>query len=174
MTPENPAEPAVPAEPSLASRAGDLVQMVERLNTNVVESNAHIAESNERIGESNKRIAELGRYGQRNRRLLRALALSFAFDLLLTGGLAYNQQKTHDASRAAARAAAAAQALASSNRANQVATCVSSNQVRANDIALWTHVLTLVPPKTAAGTAETKSILDFVHVTFASKDCSKA
>lgn len=165
--------PLTAVEAAMADKAEQLIGMVEQLNENVIESNSHIVESNQRIAESNQRIAELGRYSQRNRRLLRALAVSFLFDILLTGGLAYNQRQTHDATQAAARAASEAHALAVANEKAAIATCISSNGVRANDIALWTHILTLTgsSSRTPQVQGQINKILAFVDKTFAPKVC---
>jgi hypothetical protein len=146
---------ATPASPDL----GDLIASVDRLGAGVLLSNQAIERSNDNIARSNDRIAELSRVMHRSRRQIKIVAASVAFDILLSIflGFAFNN---------AATASRQANALSAANKATILASCKNSNDVRTNDIKLWTHVLTLEP-----ATPSTINLLGFVDTTFAPRVC---
>lgn len=146
---------------SLEEQASNLSRLVAGLTTSMSVSNEAIAQSNERIGDSNHAIAELNTYGRQSRRLIRGVIISVAFDILLSVGLAFSLVNANEASRQA-------HALAVQNRANAIAACMAGNQVRANDITLWSHVLDL-----AKKTPQTEEFRAFVKKTFAPRDCNQ-
>jgi hypothetical protein len=73
------------------------------------------------------------------KKIIIALAVSFAADILITAGLGYNTIQAHDA---AARASATAAQL----HASQVAACGVGNQIRARQILPWAKLVQISPP----------------------------
>lgn len=167
-------EPVPPVEPftggdTLEDQADHLIELVQGLIERVGASTEAVADSNERIAQSNAAIGDLVRYSRRTRRLIQGVIISVVLDVLLSVGLGVSLVSAYNASTQAHDVAAQAKALAIQNQANAKATCVSSNQVRANDITLWTHVL-----QTSVGPTNQKQIADlqaFVNKTFAQKVC---
>ncbi len=97
------------------------------------------------------------------RRQIKLLALTVAFDVLLTIGFGYITLKTHDIAT-----------KADSNSAAIVRSCESTNESRANNKKLWDYILAL-PPRTERTPAQTEQLADFqafVDKTFAPRNCS--
>jgi hypothetical protein len=99
----------------------------------------------EEFAETNRQLARLQRSGKRDRRIVRALAASFALDLLITAGLWSTQYQG----------------------------CTGSNAARHQDIAIWDRLLRVPPSVTASQKAEVKDLEALVRVKDKPRDCVK-
>lgn len=126
------------------------------------------------------RLEAVKDYGRRSRRLV-------VFDIGLTVVVAAATWLAASASSHASSAgASAAQARAevSQQRANNISACQQTNTARAENAALWNHLIALSlasprrPGETAAQAAAAKKELEglkaYVRHTFASRDCESA
>lgn len=105
-------------------------------------------------------IAHLTAASRRNRRLIQFLAVSLAFDVLLSfvvAGLAW-------------RAEAVAE-QANSIQARQKATCLSGNETRAGQLQLWAYVLDITPPSTPEEKLRADQFRAYVGKLFAPRKC---
>jgi hypothetical protein len=120
-------------------------------------------------------IAKYGLAEKRARRNLRILAVSVAFDILLSVGLYVGYRKADDASRAATVAAAKATAASSTTKI----ACQARNASNEIQAKLWNTVLRFPAPavETAAAKADrerrTAEFKRYIDDAFAIKDCSK-
>lgn len=106
------------------------------------------------------------------RRKIRLLAASVAFDVVLSLGLGYVAHRALTASDRANRATATAVAAVAANSELIRANCVSANETRALNLAMWHGVIGLLPPATSdAGQQRLDAILGLADRTFAPKDC---
>lgn len=175
--PEEPLDPAVlvdqlidPQHPELIQQASLLINQVGLLSDAMIKTSGALAVSNEAIQHSNERIIQINQYGKKNRRLIHALGWSIVVDLLLSIGLAFAINQSHDATENATRAAASA-AEASANNATTIKnTCLASNETRKSNIQLWNYLFNLAPP-TAPPSPAVVDFKAFVEKTFAPRDC---
>jgi hypothetical protein len=120
---------------------------------------AELAASFQAMTAQMKRLARTTR---RNRRVVAALAASFALDLLVTAGLGYNTVRVNSAQDGI--------------RASEIAQCGLANAARRQDIAIWNRLLTV--PASAHPTAEQKAeVADLerlVKVKDTPRDCKAA
>jgi hypothetical protein len=110
---------------------------------------------------------ELRAYGTRNRRLIRVMAASLVFDVLLSLGLAFAVHRAQEASDRASRAASAT-----------VVTCRSSNEARAVQTDLWDYILTQfnqsiaeTPAESAERSVNVGKFKVYIATAFAQRDC---
>jgi hypothetical protein len=114
--------------------------------------------------------AELGRlaaYGHRNRRMIWGLVVSIVLDLILTGFVAVAAIQAHDANTAAGAA-----------KASEMALCTAGNAARAQQVTLWTHLLSLPPAagspaRTKAQQEEIAAFGAYVKSIFKPRDCAR-
>jgi uncharacterized protein YgbK (DUF1537 family) len=123
-----------------------------------------------RLAKDAEQIRELLVYGQQNRRLIRLLAISIAFDVMLTvagGFLAFTAHMNSDLARQATSSAAQTQQ-------SQHTACLSGNNARATEIQLWNYILGLVSqtPQTPAQLSEVDQLRRYLASTFAPRNCS--
>lgn len=99
---------------------------------------------------------------RKSKRVIRILAFSLLFDLLLTVGLAYSVVRANDGVSTGRHAYASNQAL-----------CVATNTARAQQRALWTYLLRqLGPPKTSAAKLFEKRFERHLDFVFMARDCA--
>jgi hypothetical protein len=157
--------------PTLESQAAKLITTVQNLARGVEASNEAIQESNQRIADSNRAIASLSRSGQRNRKLIVGLAVSMAFDIVLSIVLGFTAVSASNSSDKATVASANAQAAADANQKSATELCHTTNDSRAAAKAIWDHVISVVP----ASDAGTQKVLDdvaaLVAKTYAPRKC---
>lgn len=113
-------------------------------------------------------MRSLRAYGQRNRRMIWALAASLAIDVLLSFMLGFVAIQASNASQKATEATS----VAAQNKQNAKVTCEASNIARDAQVQLWTYVLDLSAP--TATSAQKKQIADlrtYIHIVFAHRDC---
>lgn len=102
------------------------------------------------------------RYGHRTRLLLRWLAVSLAFDLVLSLGLGYVAIRAQQL---------AEQANSIQDRAR--AGCLSGNEFRKTQLQIWHYILDLPPtsPRSAAQEAQQAQFRAYVDGQFALRKC---
>jgi len=127
---------------AMPEKADLLIAAVERLGVGISASNGAIALSNDRIAESNARISELGQASKRQRLLIRILAVSVAFDIVLSLGLGVAFLRARQADNRSRTAAAAVALQVTANNAQARATCLASNATRALATQGWDYLLT--------------------------------
>lgn len=112
---------------------------------------------------SEKRDAQLAKDARRAKNIIRALAVSFCLDLIVTGGLAYNTVRVNDTQDA--------------GRASEIAACRQANVNRREDIAIWDRFLDdIAPPSARAKTtpkirAELAGLARLIRVKDTPRDC---
>lgn len=132
-----------------------------------IDAAAALANSVSAFGED---IRALKQTGKTNRQLIKALAVSIAFDIMLSVGFGWVAFRADDASHKAADATSATAQAAQRART----TCESANVARKANLDLWLYVLAL-PPTSPQSEAQRQRAADFrVYVTkvFAPRDCS--
>lgn len=99
---------------------------------------------------------------RRNQRMIRLLAISLAFDVLLTLALAVVTVQTEMVVR-----------QANSLQAQAHATCLASNEARAGQVTLWHHLLDLPPaaPRTPEQQEQADAFGRYVDHLFAPRQC---
>jgi hypothetical protein len=107
-------------------------------------------------------MERLARTTRRNRRVVAALAASFALDLLFTAGLGYNTIRQND--------------VQNGIRASDIRQCQLANVARGQDIAIWNRLLTIPASAhpTAAQKAEVAELKHLVGVKDKPRDCQAA
>ena len=150
------ANPDLP--PPLAEQANALIAAVGRLSDAVGNLDERLAihdqrleEQSEDIGEEKQANLENADLIRRNQRLIRILAATILFDLVLTVVVAVAFNQAHEAIRAA---------------------CHSANDSRTKQVQLWEHVLEVSPSATPEAKARQDDFLIYVHNTFKQRDCS--
>jgi hypothetical protein len=118
---------------------------------------AGLAESFQAMTAQMKRLT---RDQKRNRRVVTALAVSFAIDLAVTAGLAYNTVRQND--------------VQNGIRASDIRQCQLANISRGQDIAIWNRLLTVPASATAATKAEVADLERLVKVKDTPRDCAAA
>lgn len=118
-------------------------------------------------------VSGLHQYGQRNRRLIRTLAVSLVFDVILSVFLGVVAIQANTASNKASDATS----VAAQNRVNARIACEVGNQSRAAQIQLWGYVISLAstrdkPPPTPQELARIKKFEAYVNVVFQARDCN--
>jgi hypothetical protein len=130
-----------------------------------------------RMTDSMDKLAErfraLDARQERSRSVIRWIIWSVVAHVALTIGFVILSFIAVSASHEAGRSSAATAAQAAANTATLASSCATSNVTRADDIVLWTHLLSLVPPKTPAQQATDTALIAFVHKTFAPQVCPK-
>jgi hypothetical protein len=115
------------------------------------------------VSELTVEVKNVKRQAKHERRLSRALIVSFTLDVLFTLAIAALSFSNHN--------------LDSRLRQAQVASCQSSNVVRHDDIKLWTQAINDIDPQSKITTpAEAKAkanFILFIDHTFMSVDCDK-
>jgi hypothetical protein len=111
-------------------------------------------------------LQRLAAYGHRNRRMIWGLIISIILDLVLTVTIAIVAVQAHDANTAAAAA-----------KQSELALCTAGNAARAQQVTLWTHLLTLPrapgsPPRTKAQQQEISAFGVYVKSIFHPRDCA--
>jgi hypothetical protein len=135
--------------------------MDERVSAVVARSDA----LDEQLGVSHV-IQGLVKTGRTNRRIIVGLLISLALDILLSIAVAIIAVKANDT----ASTAASAKTQARQN-------CIAGNASRADQLKLWTYVLSFPPPvnETPAARrrrmAATVKFTAFIHRVFAPRDC---
>lgn len=109
-----------------------------------------LAVQNDRLEATNAAIVNLTTTTRRSRRLIRILAVSLVFDVVLSLGLAYALNQNREAGRAA---------------------CRESNETREGSIALWEGIANAAPATTPEQHQRTDAVLALVHRTYAPRDC---
>lgn len=115
-------------------------------------------------GLSNE-IRDLKKQNIRSRNYIRMLAMSLVFDICLSVGLGLVAWRTNHSAEQARQAT--------------IAACESGNNVRKAELQLWDYVLSFPPTQTetpqqkAQREVQTAKFRDYVHKTFATRDCSK-
>jgi hypothetical protein len=120
--------------------------------------------------DSEDRDADLKRYGRHNR-------LAVFFDVFITVLLALGGFMLSGASHRADTATASAAAATASGaalHAAQLSGCVSGNQERAGQLALWTYLLDASKPTSKAQAEAVGKFMGIVRATFAARDCAAA
>ena len=147
--PDESPDPAATAEDAPGVAA--LAQVVDALNATTTELAATKAE-----------VKRLRTYGRRNRAFI-------VFDVLLTillagvGGISVH----------AAQSANSANHSANQSNSAQLALCQASNTARAQQIDLWTFVISLSKkPQTAQQKKNIEAFEKHLNVIFAARDCS--
>jgi hypothetical protein len=140
------------SDPIAAANA--LANALDTLRDELAESNA----------QANARLDAQTTYGRRNRRMIWVLVGSVVFELLLTVVIAFVAVQAGNASDKATRA-----------HDQQVATCQTTNEARANNKKLWDYLLDLPPatPRTSVQDEQLDSFRAYVGRTFAPRDCTK-
>ena len=105
-------------------------------------------------------MERLARTTRRNRRVVAALAASFALDLLFTAGLGYNTIRQND--------------VQNGIRASDIRQCQLANVARQQDIAIWNRLLQVPASATAAQKAEVAELEHLVGVKDKPRDCAAA
>lgn len=145
------------ADNSLSEQAGALIASVGEMRKDV-----------NRLSASNVVLAKRAR---RNVVLIRALAISVIFDVMLSVGLGLVALNAHDASVRASNATS----VASQTKQSQLAVCTAGNSARAGQVELWDYVLTLLNLGNANQTPAQKAYLtafqNYVDRLFAARDC---
>lgn len=132
---------------------------------------AAAASLEESMRELTSEMGSLREYGHQNRRLIWALAVSLAIDLVLSVVLGFVAVQASNASRQATEATSAA----AQNRQNALVTCQSGNEARQASRQLWTYVLDLSSQNPNQTPAEAKQIVQFrayIATVYADRDCS--
>lgn len=111
-----------------------------------------------------KNIETLFAIGKRNRRLIKLLYISVILEVIMSITITY----------------LASQVVLSKNRIENthislVNNCKSGNDLRKDNLALWTYILNIPPPKPPTKQQEqiTIDFKSFIKNTFALRDCSK-
>jgi hypothetical protein len=105
-------------------------------------------------------MERLARTTRRNRRVIAALAVSFALDLALTAGVGYNTLRQND--------------VQNGIRASDIRQCQLANVARQQDIAIWNRLLQVPASATAAQKAEVAELEHLVGVKDKPRDCAAA
>lgn len=120
---------------------------------------------------SEARDEALGKSGRRTRRMTILIAISVVLDIALTVVLAIVAIQANSASSSAAE-----------TRAASVVSCQASNQTRAQEVGLWTHLVNVSeagphPGQSAAQVAKSKvelaAFLAYVGQVFAPRNCQQ-
>lgn len=161
---------AMPAQPPPSApvppTARETVDATDRLTASLAGMAGQLKATASRLD-----VAE--RAALRSRRVMAALALSLALDVTLTVVVTVFALQAHGASDRAAATAAQVHAA-------QVATCLSSNQTRAQEIQLWNHLAQvsaaspaphLTPRQLAQNKTEVAALLAYIRKTFAPRKC---
>ena len=140
---------------TIADRARVLTDALDRLSDRLEEVKQ----------DSETRDTELARYGHRNRIMIWATIVSLVLDLLLTAGIAVVAVQAHHANSAAA-----------ASGQTELALCQAGNVARAQQITLWSHLLSLSPapgtrPRSAAQEKQITEFRAYIRSIFASRDC---
>ena len=111
------------------------------------------------------KVENLAAYGHRNRRMIWGLIISIVLDLALTVVVAVFAVQAHDANTAAVAASQ-----------SELALCQAGNIARAQQVKLWTHLLSLPPapgspPRTKAQQQEIAAFGAYVQSIFHPRDC---
>jgi len=118
--------------------------------------------------DSEQRDAAIDRYGRHSRRYI-------LFDIVITVFLALGGFWVNSASHradSATASAAAATASESALHAAQLSGCVSGNQERAGELALWTYLFDASKPTSKAQAEAVAKFMGLVRSTFAPRDCA--
>lgn len=104
---------------------------------------------------------------RRSKRVIAGLIVSLILDLALTVVVSVTAAQAHSAS-------VQASATVSQLHATQISACQSGNQTRAQEIQLWTHLVSVsTNAKTTAAQRRTdEQLLAFVRATFAPRHCA--
>ena len=94
-------------------------------------------------------MKRLTRDQKRNRRVIAALAASFALDLLFTAGLGYNTIRQNE--------------VQNGIRASDIRQCQLANVARQQDIAIWNRLLRL-PAGAKATAAQKAEVAELKHL----------
>ena len=105
-------------------------------------------------------MKRLSRDQKRNRRVITALAVSFALDLALTAGVGYNTLRQND--------------IGAALRASDITQCQLANVSRQQDIAIWNRITAILPSRTAAERAFSDDLARLVRVKDKPRDCAAA
>jgi hypothetical protein len=114
-----------PDAPGAAAAAHDPLAVLESLQATL-----------ESTARELRKLRAAVRWGKK---IIIALAVSFAADILITAGLGYNTIQAHAASDRA-------NATAAQLHASQVAACGVGNQIRARQILPWQKLVQISPP----------------------------
>lgn len=112
------------------------------------------------------KVEALAAYGHRNRRMIWGLIISIILDLALTVVVAVFAVQAHDANTAARVASQ-----------SELALCRAGNVARAQQVKLWTHLLSLPPapgspPRSKAQQQEIAAFGAYVQSIFRARDCA--
>jgi len=107
-------------------------------------------------------VEALARADKKQSRQVVLLAVTVAFDVLLTFGFGYITVRTHQLAN-----------QSETTKAALIRNCETANDSRKNQRELWAYVisLTLSEPRTQEQTNRVDSFQDFVDKTFAARDC---
>jgi hypothetical protein len=122
-----------------------------------------VTEMNRGAGELATEVRALRVYGKDNRRFIKILGVSLAFDVLLSIGLAYSVHRANDAQTKADRA----QTKASTDT---ILSCQFGNASRKDQTQLWSLVLPLLARTDAD---QTSRIKDYIGTAFVQRDCAE-
>lgn len=119
----------------------------------------------------NARIESFDKTLGRSRQVIRFLAISLVFDILLSLGLGYVANRALNASRDATRATASATAATVANAATIKANCLAANESRALNLEMWENLVKLVPARDPQSQATLDDIVALARRTFVARDC---
>jgi hypothetical protein len=126
-----------------------------------------------RLGEQDAALEKQSVYGRRSRKIMIALAISFALDIILTIVIGITVIHSQDT-------ASAASATASQLHASNLTACASGNTFRADQDKIWAGFIGLItmpsPGESAARKAEVKTyasnFLTFVRTVNRLNNCT--
>lgn len=132
----------------------------------------------ERVDRLNAGVNDLRDYGKRNRKFIRWLGAVAVVLLLLVGSVIWVAANANDASNranAASHRAEVAASIADQTKRTQKATCLATNETRAEASELWNSVLDVVGASSTSpqGKQFVDNIRGKVASTYAPRDCSK-
>jgi len=109
-------------------------------------------------------VEALARADKRQSRQVVILAITVAFDVLLTLGFGFVTWRTHELT-----------SLADTNQNAIIRNCETANESRKNQRELWAYVISLTPsePRSPEQVARVDAFQKFVDKTFAPRDCSE-
>jgi hypothetical protein len=119
------------------------------------------------LKDATSRLSTAEQREQRRWRVVIGLAVSFAFDIILTVVVTIATVQAHTASERA-------NATVAELRSTQLASCRSSNQTRAEQVTLWDHIGHLsiranTPPKQRKAD---EALLAYIRHVFAKVNCA--
>ena len=124
----------------------------------------------ERVEDQAKTQEMLVTYGRRNRHLIRLTFTSIILDVIVTVLLVFVYGQAHDA-----------HAISEAQHVSLVAGCQSNNEFKAEQVALWEHLISVSQPKpgttkaqAAADAQKAAAFLQYIQKVFSPRNCAAA